>query len=171
MTARSGSEGSRDDPGDPPETPAPPPRIRLGKKIVFAFIPLVVFVVLVEGVCRLVPRPASARRTQSGLVVPDPDLIWRLRPRYTGSTATNELGFRDTPYNSRAERKVLILGDSVSWGDGIMDVNDVYPQVLERLLSRDDGKTYEVVNSSVPGTRPSRSCDTWRSADSLSSPI
>jgi lysophospholipase L1-like esterase len=85
-------------------------------------------------------------------VVPDPDLIWRLKPEAEGDLATNELGFRDTHYNDRADDKILLLGDSVSWGDSITDVRRCYPFVLEQeLAAGDPAHSYEVINTGVPG--------------------
>jgi lysophospholipase L1-like esterase len=44
------------------------------------------------------------------------------------------------------------LGDSVSWGDGIPDEENIYPSLLKKeLRNLDPAKTYEVINASVPG--------------------
>ncbi len=89
---------------------------------------------------------------RTGLVDADPQLVWRLRPVASGPGKTNELGLRDTPYRHHADVKVLVLGDSVSWGDSVPDVHQVYPQRLERLLEqRMPGRVVEVVNAGVPG--------------------
>jgi len=90
--------------------------------------------------------------TRAGFVEPDPELIWRLAPVVSGPLATNELGLRDTTYRPNADVKILLLGDSVSWGNGIDDVRRVYPYLLERALeAQQPGSTVEVVNASVPG--------------------
>ena len=105
----------------------------------------------VEGVARLFPHE-DRDGPRTGLVDADPDLVWRLRPVPSGPGKTNELGFRDTPYRPQADVKVLVLGDSVSWGDSVGDVHQVFPQRLERLLeSRMPGRIVEVVNAGVPG--------------------
>jgi len=85
-------------------------------------------------------------------VVPDPELIWKLRPASSGPLATNELGLRDTAYRAGADVKLLLLVDSVSWGDGIDDLRHVYPFLLEQKLAFwDRSRSYEIVNASVPG--------------------
>jgi lysophospholipase L1-like esterase len=48
--------------------------------------------------------------------------------------------------------KILLLGDSVSWGDGVDDRDEIYPQRLEReLQAKDTRRTVEIINSAVPG--------------------
>jgi len=121
------------------------------KKILFALTPLVVVLVVVEVICRLLPD-SDMGKTRAGLVVPDPDLMWTLKPTTDSSFATNELGFRDTPYRADADVKILLLGDSVSWGDGVGDVKLCYPYLLEQHLAATNApRSYEVVNSGVPG--------------------
>lgn len=106
---------------------------------------------LVEGVARLFPHQ-DRDGPRTGLVVADPHLIWRLKPVPSGPGRTNELGLRDTPYRASADVTVLVLGDSVSWGDSVGDVQQVYPQRLERLLEEQmPGRVVEVVNAGVPG--------------------
>jgi lysophospholipase L1-like esterase len=119
---------------------------------VYSLIPLLLLLVAVEALCRLFPY-RDFGGTAAGFVVPDRDLIWRLAPRASGPLRTNELGLRDTPYQADADVKILVLGDSVSWGDaGIKHLREVYPQRLEHLLAREDpSRTYEVINSGVPG--------------------
>jgi lysophospholipase L1-like esterase len=105
----------------------------------------------IELVFRFLPQPAPDAFLER-FVEPDPDLLWRLRPAATGPLATNALGLRDTPYRPQADLTVLVLGDSVSWGDGIPEITRSFPYLLERRLSaRVPGRTVEVVNAGVPG--------------------
>ncbi len=47
--------------------------------------------------------------------------------------------------------RILLLGDSVSWGIGL-DEEERYSNILEKLLNENDtSKKYEVLNFSVPG--------------------
>src|SRR4029434_5919915 len=56
------------------------------------------------------------------------------------------------PYRAQADFKILVLGDSVAWGDGIDETTRTFPYLLERRLgARDPGHTFEVVNAAVPG--------------------
>jgi hypothetical protein len=125
-------------------------QIPLYRKLIYSVLPLAALLTAVEIICRLLPRDVAS--TEAGFVIPDPDLGWRLRPELDGPLATNELGLRDTPYKANADVKILLLGDSVSWGDGILDLRLCYPFELEQLLAASDpSRTYEVINSGVPG--------------------
>jgi lysophospholipase L1-like esterase len=116
-----------------------------------ALLPVLVLMVCAELGARAFPHRDSFV-TRTGFVEPDPDLIWRLAPVASGPLATNRLGLRDTAYRKNADVKILLLGDSVSWGNGIDDVRRVYPYLLERALEAEEqGSTVEVVNASVPG--------------------
>jgi lysophospholipase L1-like esterase len=118
------------------------------KKLIFASIPLVALLVAIEGGARLfVPSPPDAS-IHAAYVEPDPDLIWRLKPG--AEFQTNTLGFRDRERNQAADTTVLLLGDSVSWGDGIPTPERVYPQLLEEVLAQ-SGAVVEVLNTAVPG--------------------
>jgi lysophospholipase L1-like esterase len=114
-------------------------------------VPLLLIIILAEIFFRVVPVHKDSARTLPGFVVPDKDLVWRLHPRPGGPLATNELGFRDTHFNRAADKKILLLGDSVSWGDGVEDVRQIYPYLLEQGLNQAGKETYEVINSAVPG--------------------
>ena len=121
------------------------------KIALYCLLPVLGLLLLVEVVCRFVPDEDSGE-TRSGYVVQDPDLIWRLKPTSEGSLATNELDLRDTPYKADANVKILLLGDSVSWGDGVENVHELMAVKLELLLARaDPGRSYEVINAAVPG--------------------
>lgn len=120
------------------------------KKLLFAVIPLLLLLGVVEGVSRLFPY-RDKRHTNAGFAVPDPDLIWRLKPYDSGRFKTNELGLYDTPYNGDADIKILLLGDSVSWGDGVPMLLG-YPHILEQKLNELGAPTtHEVINAGVPG--------------------
>jgi lysophospholipase L1-like esterase len=121
------------------------------RKVVFGLAPLVLMLFLTEAYFRAFPT-RDAYETNAGIVEPDPYLIWRLRPIADGPLATNELGLRDAAYNANADFKILVLGDSVAWGNGIADVNDVFALRLEqRLNAGGRGIFYDVINAAVPG--------------------
>jgi lysophospholipase L1-like esterase len=121
------------------------------KKVVFALLPLVVLFGGTEALFRL-RDPPEQMVTRSDIAIADERLVWRLAPRDAGPLATNELGLRDTPPRVDARSRILLLGDSVSWGHGIDDVRRVYPQVLERRMNERGGAAaVEIVNAGVPG--------------------
>ena len=120
-------------------------------KIWLPLASVLIFFSVVEAVFRFVIVHEDTGKTLAGFTEPDPDLIWHLKPHLSGTLATNQLGFRDTTYKANADYKILLLGDSVSWGDGVM-MEQSYPFLLERRLNWDyPGKTFEVINTAVPG--------------------
>jgi len=65
----------------------------------------------------------------------------------------NSRGYRDRerPVEKPAGvRRLLSLGDSFAWGVGV-EMEDAYPQRLERALNRTRGESWEVVNLARPG--------------------
>jgi len=99
-------------------------------------------------------------RGRPGFFVSDPVLGQRLAANYDGWFAgvpahTNALGFRD-PRNYQLEKdrntvRILVLGDSVTFGHGAL-FETTYPYLLEQRLKawRPDVK-WEVWNLGVPG--------------------
>ncbi len=60
----------------------------------------------------------------------------------------NSRGYRDlerTIARPAGVRRVVCLGDSFTWGVGVL-FDDAWPQRLERLLARDRGESWEAVN-------------------------
>lgn len=108
-------------------------------------------ILLLELAARAFWHHQDSGNTRSGLAIPDKHLTWKLQPYTEGPLKTNELGFRDTPYNPKAEHRILLLGDSVAWGDGIEDINAIFPQQLQEILSHTDAEEYEIINSAVLG--------------------
>jgi len=126
----------------------PAVKISWRRKVIYSLVPLLLLMGMIEGVSRLFPHHTK-HYSFSKVIMPDPDLIWRLKPL---PGQTNELGLRDNPYNEKADVKILLLGDSVSWGDGIYEIEQLYPCLLEQHLNKlSPHKTYEVINSAVIG--------------------
>jgi lysophospholipase L1-like esterase len=120
-------------------------------KIWFPIVSVLIFFSIFETVFRFVIIHDDTGNSLAGFTEADPDLIWRLKPRLDGIMKTNQLGFRDTTYKDYADYKILLLGDSISWGDGVR-MEQSYPFLLERRLSRDyPRKIVEVINTGVPG--------------------
>ena len=95
----------------------PKRRLSVARKLIYSVVPVLVVLALVEVGFRLfAPRPEMPPEM---FVEPDPDLIWRLKPMSAGVYRTNQLGLRDTEFRADADVKVLLLGDSVSWADGL----------------------------------------------------
>jgi lysophospholipase L1-like esterase len=104
-----------------------------------------------EAFCRAFPA-LEQRQPRLHYIEPDPDLLWRLKPLEEGPQATNELGLRDTTYRPDADVKLLLLGDSVSYGDGEPVLTRCFPWLLERELeAATPGRTWELINAGVIG--------------------
>lgn len=127
-------------------------KLAIWKKVLFTFIPLLVLVLGAEVYLRFFPCYRNLNgRTRAGYVIPDDELVWRLAPVKTGNRATNSLGLRDVAYKPDADVKILLLGDSISWGDRMWNTKAIYPQLCECELTLETGREYEIVNSGVPG--------------------
>jgi len=79
---------------------------------------------------------------------------------------TNSHGFRDVEFEERkldGVVRILVLGDSVTAGNGIRDPARTYPKVLERLLNEGIAETrYQVLNMGVGGYHTSQEVETLR---------
>jgi lysophospholipase L1-like esterase len=121
------------------------------KNVVFSLTPLIIFISILEITFSFLPHK-DRNDTLALIVEPDENLIWRLKRYRKGPLKTNELGLRDTSYNPHADIKILLLGDSISWGDGITDLRKCYPYILQKKLGDSHrNKSFEVINASVPG--------------------
>lgn len=123
------------------------------KRLLFALLPLLGGLLLAELVARQFARPWGPPRPALHYLQPsaDPELLWELRPIPAGPHATNELGFRDDPGRD-AELRVVVLGDSLTYGDGEPDRARVYPRLLEDALrARVAPRSLEVLSLAVPG--------------------
>jgi GDSL-like Lipase/Acylhydrolase family len=102
----------------------------------------------------------DASRGEPGFFLSDPVRGQRLAPNYDGWFAgvpahTNSLGFRDTREYSLQKSpgtfRILVLGDSVTFGHGATDETS-YPYLLEqRLREWRPGVKWEVWNLGIPG--------------------
>lgn len=87
----------------------------------------------------------------------DPLLGWRNIPGWEATTngkklTINSRGLRDREYaliKPRGVTRVLVLGDSYTWGYGVAD-DEIYTEVLERSLGQ-RGAAVQVINSGVSG--------------------
>jgi hypothetical protein len=95
-----------------------------------------------------------------GLFVEDAALEYALRPGFSGISrspewevpvAINALGLRERelPVEGPGERRVLVLGDSFTFGDGVK-AEEAYPRRIEAELEA-AGSGLRVVNAGVPG--------------------
>jgi lysophospholipase L1-like esterase len=123
-------------------------RLSLSRLLLFSALPALVLVAAIELTFRALelarPRLASIPLPEEtfGIVEPDPDLFWRLKPDMVldyggekGGCRTNALGLRSAPLGPKqaGEFRILALGESTTFGVGVPD-RLAYPQRLESLL-------------------------------------
>src|SRR6266850_1303125 len=131
------------------------------KKVSLSCVAVLLFFVCAELILRLSYHPKTAfwfdaPHSQS-IMQADPDLGYRLRPNFTGQAyasliRTNGLGFRGRNFNGNQKRgkRIVALGDSVTFGFGASSDEHTYLAELEALLRATDGDT-EVINAAVIG--------------------
>ncbi|HEX5131242.1 MAG TPA: SGNH/GDSL hydrolase family protein [Candidatus Krumholzibacteria bacterium] len=128
----------------------------LTQKLTLALVVLMLPLVWLEiGLRPFVPPVEKSNR----LFVRDDDLGWRLRPgavdQWGGVTVrVNERGFRGPviPYpRAPGTRRILYLGDSVTFGYRMERWEDTWPFLLADTLAARDSFPIETVNLSVEG--------------------
>jgi lysophospholipase L1-like esterase len=99
---------------------------------------------------------------KTSVFVEDPELGWRMRPDAVGEwggveVRVNRRGLRGPAVEDRKPpgvRRLLFLGDSVTFGFGVAEVDEVFPSRVGRSLEEALGKSVEVVNAGVGGYSP-----------------
>ncbi|HEY5998020.1 MAG TPA: SGNH/GDSL hydrolase family protein [bacterium] len=130
----------------------------LSKNILLSVCSLVVLLGTAEALCRLKYSPERLR--DESLFEYDRDKIYRLRrgvrKYFAGidDVTINSSGFRGPEVSQEkpaGTTRIVVLGDSVSFGHGVPD-DAPYPRVLEHLLNGGGapGK-HEVLDLGVPG--------------------
>ncbi len=100
--------------------------------------------------------------TGDSVFIEDEQLGWRLRP---GADAL--WGFSDIKINNKGligpeldyarrgdSRRVLYLGDSVTFGFGLESYDQAYPYIVEKIMRENFGINTETVNAGVGGYSP-----------------
>jgi lysophospholipase L1-like esterase len=137
--------------------------MQTNKKLVFAFVPVLLLLLMGEvfsrtlgfSDCEAIIPDAGDWETMRG----DPDLLWRLEANTEfrtnhDVTRINSVGLRETllptQKKRRGEKRILVTGDSSIYGWGVRD-NETYAVQLERELRRRFSVPIEVINLGVPG--------------------
>lgn len=124
----------------------------------------------------LAPRPLPALEVGYYEMSPNRLLKYRFRPNMTpdqvGSSGDhngfriNAAGFRDVDHavtKPDGVTRIIILGDSVTAGVGVEDVEAIFPRRLESLLNRSKAAgSVEVVNLGVGGYHTLQEVETLR---------
>ncbi len=121
----------------------------------FGILLLVMLLTAVEVGLRLGEnlRASGAGPTLGSMILAKhPVVLWTMRPNRQDSPRSNSLGFRDDEVNIEADLRILLLGDSISWGDGIMLKENAFPHLLETAINGTLNDTViDLVNLSMPG--------------------
>lgn len=128
-----------------------------GRGVVLSFLSLVFFGALAEGTLRLIGFQPE-RGVTPLFSWSERGEYWRMRPGARWKTrvgghpvAINAYGLRDRKISARAvgAPRILVLGDSVTFGHGVAN-HATFVRRLERLLQQDHPKL-EIINGGSPG--------------------
>ncbi len=82
------------------------------------------------------------------------------RERIPFSPRRNADGFREQPLGRRARSdgttRILMLGDSFTFGQGVPDGRQRFTELVEKHLNQVSGRPVHVYNAGVPGTVPTQ---------------
>ena len=140
------------------------------RNIVTLLVVMVLFVLSIEITLRMIYKEFDLVPgwTSHDEYIPHAELIYSgvKNRKYETKTdefvervTTNSLGFRDGEINKKASQtyRVLVVGDSFTFGHGISSNENTYPQKLEDYLKNALGKSktkIEVFNLGVKGYSP-----------------
>ena len=134
------------------------------KNLILLIGSTIMSVILAEIALRIVlPPPVIWKFPQENYKY-DSDIGHWLTPNQQAFThdktvITNSVGIRDSEYTLKAPSgvyRVLALGDSQTFGNGL-ELKDTWPKQLESTLNQsNNGIRFEVINSGLPGS------DTWQ---------
>jgi len=89
---------------------------------------------------------------------PDPELIYAMAPNaentmvddeFVEYSRTNSLGLRDDEVGDKLGERIIVLGDSLTFGQGVA-AKESYPDQLEALFAQ-EGRAVDVINAGVKG--------------------
>ncbi|MFL5784902.1 MAG: SGNH/GDSL hydrolase family protein [Bacteriovoracaceae bacterium] len=93
----------------------------------------------------------NSRSAGGPMVMKDPYTGLRPKPGFTSNEVTlNSFGARDNELNTSAQKFVLCLGDSTTFGWKISNVQAVYCNLLQDQLNAQKNLVWETVNAGVP---------------------
>jgi lysophospholipase L1-like esterase len=128
--------------------------VRHVRRLVPLAVALVSALVALVAVDRLAGRLLDVGFTP--LVGPPSTDTELVQPEFRIHVRTNAAGFRGGPLpgaKAPGTARVLVVGDSFTWGYGVAE-DEAYPAVLGRLLAARTGRAVEVVNLGIPGAGP-----------------
>jgi len=116
---------------------------------------------LVSGYYELSPNRVLKYRFRPGTMSADVD-----DPGDHRGFRINSAGFRDVEHpraKPEGHYRIVVLGDSITAGVGVADLDSVFTRRLEELLNAgSDGRTFEVINLAVGGYHTLQEAETLR---------
>jgi hypothetical protein len=128
-------------------------------KISLSLITIILFLIILEVILRFSYFPISQisyidehlGTTGCYKISEDTDLVYEQLP----SCGFNSFGMRDYEYSIKKPDntfRILIVGDSFTFGSGVYRGEDTYPKILERKLNNlSISCKFEVLNGGMPG--------------------
>lgn len=156
---------TNDSPTSSPTETSPPPETSLGAKLLLLTLGTAVGLFMAEAVVRVAGLAPEVVLVQQGRFQLSPNPLIGYEPvpnfNYEGKAdsfhdyvgTSNSLGFRD---DDRSVEKppgvyrILLLGDSVTAGQGVRLYENTYPAILQQRLT-EAGLAVEVLNFAVTG--------------------
>jgi len=152
---------------------------RAAKNLVAFGIGCIIVVAFGEAAVRLLdlpPKPLPPLNADNYRLAANPVIKFEYRPGYTPNQDQydsslagfhiNRSGFRDREFQREkiAEtRRIIILGDSITAGNGVDNVDLTYPKRLEALFNASaEGQRTEVLNMGVGGYNTLQQVETLR---------
>jgi lysophospholipase L1-like esterase len=143
-------------------------KTRLKKLIINFILMIFVFIILLvlgEVGANIMVKLGKGQRHQvmgeaDNIVMnsPNKDLEFVFKPHYVnlaGDTITNALGFHELDWKQSdldQSKVILNIGDSITFGANIKDLNQVYGKVLQEMIRQNfSEKNYIVYNAGVGG--------------------
>ncbi len=126
-------------------------------RILLSFFSVIVFLGLLELICRISYHPEQ--RSIEGIFDYSPEKSFALKKNFSGlfegkTVVTNSRGYRDAEIpveKASDEVRILVVGDSISFGHKVT-VEDTYANQLEEMLRKEyPTQEIEVINTAVPG--------------------
>lgn len=138
-------------------------------KIWLPIISIILFFSIIEFICRVIDLTDNSdvgfkfyiRHVDNDIELPymieSPLFMWSLMPDFSyGSIKINSKGYRDKEYNIKKDKnsfRILVLGDSSTFGIGVNSLTKTYHSLLEEKLNNDYNSkiNFEVINGGVTG--------------------